>query len=430
MKDESGREGGPSPEASGSWVPVDDWRSWPYAVLLLGVTGAFLVAVRPVLSPLVLYGLFLYLAWPLTGTGTGRRLTGAVTVLFLLWVVEATGLLLAPFVLAVLLAYILGPAVDWLQSRGVSRPAGIGLLALPLLGLLAVAVLVLAPAVGRQVTQLIANVPEYVDVVEGWVGEVRAWVVGLGIAGVDEQTVPTLQDLDPQAIAGYLQRWQSQIVRGGGRMVLGLGRGIGTTVTLVGYLVLTPLLTYYLLRDWNAVRRALRGLVPEDRRRLVGQLAAEYDGLLSRYLRGQLLLALAVGVTVAVGFWALDFPYALLLGLVAGAFNLVPYMGLVFGVAAAVVVALFTGPVLTGLLKVAVVFGVEQLVEGVAGPYIVGGSVGLHPVWVILALVLCGFFFGFVGLLVAVPLAVLVKLALREGLQRYRSRAGREAPGT
>lgn len=181
---------------------------WPYAALLLGVTGAFLFAVRPVLSPFVLYGLVVYLAWPYSDRPLGRRTLTASTALLLLWIIHTTGLLLAPFVLAVILAYILGPAVDRLQEQRVPRPLGIGLLALPLLGLLALGVFVLAPAVGRQVTEFISNVPAYVAVVEGWLEGARAWLIGLDVAGLNETTVPDLRELDAQAVASVLDEWR------------------------------------------------------------------------------------------------------------------------------------------------------------------------------------------------------------------------------
>ncbi len=399
---------GPGPEGAG----------WPYAVVLLGVFAAFLAAIEPVLTPPVLYLLVVYLAWPLRTSPLARRLLAAASVLTAVWIVHVTGLLLAPFILAVIAAYIVDPAVDWMHSRGIPRSLAVALLALPLLGVLSLVALVLVPAVAEQVSQLIANVPGYVAVVEDWLRSLREWVLGLGVAGVDETTVPALREIDAEVVMEYLQRWRSQLTTGSREMVLGLGRGIGTGLSVLAYLILTPLLTYYLLRDWPRIRRRLKSLVPGRVRGRVVTFAKEYDQLLSRYLRGQLLLAAVVGVTVGLGFWVVDFPYALLVAIVAGVFNVVPYLGFAVGAATAVLIALFTGPIVPGLLKVAGVFAAQQVVEGVLGPYIVGESVGLHPVWVILALALFGFFFGFVGLLIAVPLAVLIKLGISEAMSR------------
>jgi predicted PurR-regulated permease PerM len=161
--------------------------------------------------------------------------------------------------------------------------------------------------------------------------------------------------------------------------------------------------------------------VPGPYRDRVLGLAREYDRLLAGYLRGQLLQCSIVGVLTWILFAVAGFPYALLMGVLAGVFNVVPYMGMIVAMVPAVVLALFSGDPLVGLAKAVGVTILVQLIDStVLGPKIVGDSVGLHPVWVILALSISGYFFGFVGLLIAVPLAVLVSLLLRIALRRYR----------
>jgi predicted PurR-regulated permease PerM len=129
-----------------------------------------------------------------------------------------------------------------------------------------------------------------------------------------------------------------------------------------------------------------------------------------------------VGVLTWLGLRLVQFPYSGLVGAVAGVFNLVPYLGLIVSIVPVIIIALLSGSVLISLVKAGAVFVVVQLIDStVTGPRIVGGSVGLHPVWVMLALAVGGFFFGFVGLLLAMPAAVFVKLLLREGVARYRS---------
>lgn len=395
---------------------------WLHGAAVLALFAGLAVAVRPVLSPFVLYALLLYLAWPLLDTSVFARLVVAASVLLGLWVLEVTGFLLAPFVLALMLAYVLDPVVEALE-RWMPRPAGIASLALPLLGVGALFVFVLVPAVGRQASELAADVPAYLATVEEWVSELRARLIALDIRGLDDRTLPDLREIDAQAVAEYLRERQAEVADRGVDAVLGIGRGIGAAVSAAGYLVMLPLLTYYLLRDWNRLAERAGELVPRHRRRVVLDLAAEYDRLLHQYLRGQVLLAICVGTMIGVGFWIVGFPYALLLGLVAGVLNVVPYLGVVVSVAVALVIALFSGAPLVALLKVAGVYGVEQVVESVLAPKIVGESVGLHPVWVLLAIALFGFFFGFVGLLIAVPVAVLARLAVERAVARYRSSA-------
>ncbi|MEJ2678952.1 MAG: AI-2E family transporter, partial [Gemmatimonadota bacterium] len=163
-------------------------------------------------------------------------------------------------------------------------------------------------------------------------------------------------------------------------------------------------------------------LVPQSSRESVGSFFREYDTLLARYLRGQLVEAALVGILTWLGLWVLGFPYAGLVGVVAGVFNMVPYLGLAVSLIPAIIIALLSGNVLVSLLKVVVVFVVVQALDGsVTGPKIVGGAIGLHPVWVILALAMGGAFFGFVGLLIAMPAAIFLKLLLQRGIERYQA---------
>jgi predicted PurR-regulated permease PerM len=204
--------------------------------------------------------------------------------------------------------------------------------------------------------------------------------------------------------------------------VLGVGKGVSIVLTVLGYVVLTPVLTIYLLIDFDRLTERARALIPTGKTTTWLPFIAEYDFLLSRYLRGQMLAALIVGLLTWLGLWALGFPYPALVGAVAGVFNLVPYLGLVVSAIPAILISLLSGNILASLVKVGIVFGVVQALDGsVVGPRIVGESVGLHPVWVILALAVGSFFFGFVGLLLAMPAAVFIKLIVREAMKRYRS---------
>jgi len=414
-----------SAESSGPMVAAADRRSgvlpWLYGALVFGVFGLLLFSLRAVLSPLTVFLLFLFLVWPFVGTRAHVRLIAASSILFLLWVFQTTGLLMAPFVLAMILAYILDPLIDLLERR-MPRTAAIALMALPVIGILVLIVLVVVPAVVHQVALLVSHLPDYAIAVEGWLDGVRAWVIGLSIPGVTEGSVPRVEDIDASSIVQYLEQRQADVAQGGLRAALGIGRGLGTVLAVVGYMVVLPVLTFFLLRDWDRLRQTMVELIPPARRPQVLGFVSEYDRLLGRYLRGQVLLAAIVGLIIGVGFKIVGFPYALLLGIISGVLNIVPYLGSAFAIAAALLIALLSGSIGISLLKVAGVLGVERVLEdSLLSPMIVKGSVGLHPVWMILAIALAGFYLGFVGLLIAVPLAVFVKLVASRALSKYRA---------
>jgi predicted PurR-regulated permease PerM len=183
-------------------------------------------------------------------------------------------------------------------------------------------------------------------------------------------------------------------------------------------------LTFYLLRDWKRLTAGAAELIPVARREQVVSFVTDCDRMISRYLRGQVTVAIAMGIITALGLWIARFPYAGTLGLIVAIFSVVPYLGLVLSLIPAIFIALVSGSVIVSLMKVAVVYGLTQLLEAsVISPRIVGESVGLHPVLVLLALTLGGSFFGFVGLLIAVPAAAVGRLLVERALRRYRSSA-------
>jgi predicted PurR-regulated permease PerM len=150
----------------------------------------------------------------------------------------------------------------------------------------------------------------------------------------------------------------------------------------------------------------------------------EFDNLLSRFLRGQLIEAILVGILTWLGLLILHVPYAGLVGVVAGIFNLIPYLGLVVSIIPVLIIALLSGHFVSIIARAGIVFFIVQLIDGsITGPRIVGGSIGIHPVVVILALAVGSFFFGFVGLLLAMPAAILIKLLARDAIVRYKRSA-------
>ncbi len=397
------------------------WRVVEGAAVLL-VLGFLLFGLRSILNPFLLFLLLWALLLPFRGTPGQGALLWTAGALTLVWVLSTTGSVLAPFVLALVLAYVLDPVVDVFERRGVPRAATIGALALLLLLTVAGALVVVIPAAAAQVQEIIRQAPVFFQRIAGWLEAAQQRLLRADLPFLEEdELVARLRGVDGAAVVAFLeQRWALLGQRAWGG-VLGLGRGLGSLLTVGGYVVLTPVLTFYLLRDWDAIVAALRGLRPARSRQHVVDFAAEYDRLLSRYLRGQMTVAILIGVLTAAGLWIARFPYAGTLGLIVAVFSVVPYLGLLLSLLPAVFVALVSGSVGLSLLKILVVYGVVQGLEGtVISPRIVGESVGLHPVWVVLALALGGFLFGFVGLLIGVPGAVGVKLLIARGLERYR----------
>ncbi|MEX2281378.1 MAG: AI-2E family transporter [Gemmatimonadota bacterium] len=400
-------------------------REWPilYSAVVLVVAAIFFYQLIPVLSPVVAFVALMMLLTPFAGNWQYRMLVITASLLMAFWFLRTLGSLLAPFVLALVIAYILDPLVDKIENRRVKRPIAVALLLVPLISLATLAAIFGIPALINQAGDVIDKIPAAIDRGIAWIESTRARLQRLplfrnqGMAGA-------FDSFSAERLGEYIQQQQAAIagrVWGG---VLGVGKGVTTVLTILGYLVLVPVLVIYLLLDFdNITLRALR-LLPVPVRERSMPILIEYNSLLARYFRGQVLAALIVGVLTWLGLLIVGFPYSGFVGVVAGVFNLVPYLGLVVSAIPALVIAVLSGDPATALLKAGIVFAIVQVIDGtVTGPKIVGGSVGLHPVWVILALTVGSFFFGFVGLLLAMPAAVLTKLLVREGLIRYRASA-------
>lgn len=397
------------------------WRGVEAAAVVL-VLGFFLWATREILNPLFLFALLWAVLLPFRGSPGYTALVSTAGVVTLVWLLSTTGSLLAPFVLAAVLAYTLDPLVDSLQRRRISRTVAILLLTVPALGILAVVVLLVIPAAVQQLGDLVEQAPVFLERLGSWLESSRSRLLTVDIPLIEEdELVARLQNVDAEAVVAFLQERQEALGAWVWSGVLGLGRGIGSVFTVLGYVALTPVLTFYLLRDWDGLKAWLADLLPGDRRERIVGFASEGDTMVARYLRGQVTVAIIIGSITGVGLWIAGFPYAGTLGLIVAIFSIVPYLGLILSLIPALFIALVSGSVGVSLLKVAIVYGGAQLLEGsVVSPRIVGGSVGLHPVIVLLALSLGGFFFGFVGLLIGVPMAAIGKLLVARGIERYK----------
>ncbi|HYW07610.1 MAG TPA: AI-2E family transporter, partial [Longimicrobium sp.] len=347
-----------APESSFNWRGV-------HAVVVLLVLAIFLYSIRGILSPFVLFLLLLFVISPYQGTRHYLLIVSSTTVLTLMWALNATGFLLAPFLLALAFAYIQHPLVTRMERRGISRAAGTGLLAIPSIALIGIAIFFGIPALGGQIADFIRGTPILVQRATVWLEQAQVQLARRDIPGLDEQMLlERLRSIQPEQMVEYLQQRQSAIARGAWTAVLGLGRGVGTILSILSYIFLTPILTFYLLRDWPSIQARVAELVPGPYRARVLSFGAEYDRLLSGYLRGNVMESAAVGVLTWLGLVLVGFPYALMLGIMAAVFNVIPYVGLVLTLIPGLVIAIFTPNPGMALIKVIAVFVLVQLIDG------------------------------------------------------------------
>ena len=326
------------------------------------------------------------------------------------WLLFQLSPVLMPFFIAALLAYLGDPLVDKLESWKLSRTVAVTVVFGVLFIAMILLLLVLLPMLSGQVSKLFANLPGYLNTAQ------QSLEPLLTSAGLPSD-VFNLQTLK-QALNSY---WSKMGNVAGGVFSYVTQSGMAL-LQWVGNLVLIPVLTFYLLRDWDLLVARFRELLP---RRMSGkfiEMSLECDEMLAGFIRGQLMVMLALSIIYTVGLTIIGLELALLLGVIAGLVSFVPYLGLIVGIALAGLAAFFQFGEWLPVFYVVIVFTVAQSIEGMLlTPHFVGERIGLHPVAVIFAVLAGGKLFGFTGVLLALPVAAVVMVLLRHAHQRYVS---------
>ena len=326
------------------------------------------------------------------------------------WLIWLLAPVLMPFAVAAMLAYLGDPLADRLERLGLKRMWAATVVFVVLLLAVCGVLLLLIPLIARQVENLIENLPRYGD----WAQNI-AW--------------PWLRDrlhLDPNTFDSdrLLEAIKAHIGSIGTVTATVLGRvsrsGLGIAMWLTN-LVLIPVVAFYLLRDWDRLVATIDRMLPRSIQPTIAHLARESDGILGAFVRGQLLVMLALGVFYGAGLGVVGLTVGPLIGMVAGLLSFVPYLGFIIGFVAAIVAVLVQYGDWMHVLLVCGVFVLGQLLEGyVLVPKLVGDKIGLHPVAVIFAVLAGGYLFGFLGVLLALPAASVIMVLLRYLLERYR----------
>jgi predicted PurR-regulated permease PerM len=313
---------------------------------------------------------------------------------------------LMPFAVAAMLAYLGDPLANRLEKLGLGRTLAVSIVFVVLILAIAAALLLLVPLIARQIENLVQNFPHYME-----------W-------GRDK-ALPWLQarlHLDPNAFD--TDRLMAQVKEHMGSIGSVLGKISRSGVSVVMWLtnlVLVPVVWFYLLRDWDRLVAWIDRMLPRSVQPTVAYLARESDAVLGAFVRGQLLVMLALAVYYGVALTLVGISVGPLIGMVAGLLSFVPYLGFITGFGAAIIAALVQYGDWTHLLMVMGVFLIGQLLEGyVLVPRLVGEKIGLHPVAVIFAVLAGGYLFGFLGVLLALPAASVILVLLRYLAERYR----------
>lgn len=337
------------------------------------------------------------------------------------WLVWRLSPILMPFMLAGVFAYLGDPLVDRLERLHLGRGLAASIVFLVMLLVVVLVLMLLVPLIQRQVARFIAALPAY-----------AAWFTHDAMPWLEQKLHIPASEFD---LSTVITRVREHLGTLGGIVATLLGYATRSGLAIIGVgvaVVLVPVVTFYLLRDWDKLVAHIDGLLPREAQPTIRRLARETDSVLGAFVRGQLLVMIALAIFYAVTLKLVGLDVGPLIGMVAGLVSFVPYLGFIIGIVASVIAALVQFHDGLHLVLVVVVFLVANVLENyVLVPKLVGDRIGLHPVAVIFAVLAFGELFGFIGVLLALPLASVTMVLLRFLRERYQASplyAGRETP--
>jgi predicted PurR-regulated permease PerM len=331
---------------------------------------------------------------------------------------------LAPFVAGTALGYLLDPVADRLQRWGASRLGAALLLLSAFIAFVVTALVILLPILTHQLAGLLTALPGYLQTLHGLIIEWSAHFTsdylkefldryGLGVPGVNFDVEKYINDLASQGAALIGDFLKSLIWRG------------YALINVISLIVITPVVAFYMLLDWDHMVQIVDDLVPPRHREDVRMLARDIDRALAGFVRGQSLVCLFLGVWYALGLSLIGLNFGFLIGVIAGFLSFVPYVGSITAFVLSIIIAIVQAwPQINLPIEAIAIVTTGLIMDGyVLSPRLVGASVGLHPVWIMFALLAFGALFGFTGLIVAVPVAAALGALMRFLARRYRASA-------
>lgn len=330
---------------------------------------------------------------------------GLTASLFLLYILRGVML---PFVAGMAVAYFLDPACDWLEAKGASRTAATVIITALFFVFVALVLLLVGPLAYAQLVDLFQKVP-------GYYGALRDKLLTLAAALEPMLGEAGLADLR-EAVSAH----SGDVVRWAARVLGGMVTQLEAVANVLSLLVITPIVSFYLLRDWDRIVAKVDGWLPRAHAETIREQFREIDRTLAGFVRGQVTVCLLLGMFYGIGLFLVGLDFGFLVGFFTGLVSFVPFFGMLLGfvVGMALAIAQFGDLLQIGL--VAAVFVAGQVIEGnFLTPKMVGERVGLHAVWVIFALLAGGALFGFVGVLLAVPVAAVAGVLIRFAVDRY-----------
>lgn len=380
------------------------------SIIALTLFGLLFTTTQLFKSPFIVFGVIIFILFPFKRSRLIKIILSLSTIIFLLWFFNEISQLLIPFIVAFIISYILNPLVEFLSKRKLSRAVSSLLILLVFIGIIVVSAIFLIPVIIFQFTQLINIIPSGFINIQNWVNVTLVpWLTSLGIPTND------LQDKIVNGLSGKLSAIFEAFVGS-------LSKLFGTLSIILSQiinLILIPFLTFYILKDFDDIKALVRNLLPVKKKAKIIENFHKIDNLMGSYLRGALTVALINGILVSIILTILGIKYSILLGAISGLLDLIPYFGLLISMTLSTIVALLSNsPGVQVPFTIITYIGLNILETSFLAPKIIGSKIGLHPAVLILSLLVFAYFFGFVGLLIALPAVSVILMFFREWMEK------------
>jgi len=384
------------------------------ATLLLAL---YFYELRQVLIPPVLAIILVLFFLPFRDQAYARRLIYIVLGVFAIWFIRDTLALLAPFAFAFALSYLFDPLVTKLERRGIRRSWSVATIVIVTLGLMAVAFVYSVPRIITELRNLLAFILELPPRVAEWLQR-----DGAELFGGSQSSAAKLQEILNREVPLRLQKFSDSMLQ----TLLDFPQTVPMLLSKAIYLILIPFLFFYILKDFYKIKRWIKEALPIETSWVVKEYVEKIDDIIAGFFRGQFIVCSIVGVLTSLILLAFGINYALLLGILAGAMNIVPYVGLAITLFVGLIIGIASPhPIMTCAKIIVAIEGVRIIEGSLLSPRIVGNRVGLHPVWVIFSILVFSHFLGLVGLILAVPIAATIKIFISVYMHKYRRRIWR-----
>lgn len=377
-------------------------------ILCFSILAIFTYTVNSIISPLILFITLIIALLPIRKLKAAKVFFNVALFLFLIWLIDSLSNILAPFIIAFIIAYLSDPLVKKLEKIKIPRTAGIFIILLFVIGFLGILLAFIIPPFLYQISSLINSIPQFANSIKIWI--TTDLINFLQNIGIPKENVESILNT---SILPKLESSLNILFN----TIFSIFTRLSSILSHLINLVIIPILTFYTIKDFEYIKSQMRYVIPKSHKENVDDVIKKFDNILGNYIRGAIIIAFINGSIITLFLSLFGVQYSLVLGIISGLMTLIPYFGVFIAFGTGMIVSLLSGLTGFSLLLIPLLYFGENLIEtSILYPKIVGTKVGLHPLILILSISVFSYFLGLIGMLIAVPVTSVILLLLKENV--------------